>query len=72
MVKGAKINISGAFASHYINVLPQAAHYKGEGKSRWGVHLGKATGGQRTVCEKTGYAEVSGRRQEEEPSAIMV
>jgi 4-hydroxybutyryl-CoA dehydratase/vinylacetyl-CoA-Delta-isomerase len=30
VVKGAKINISGAFASHYLNVLPQAAHYKGE------------------------------------------
>ncbi|MCK9229472.1 MAG: aromatic ring hydroxylase [Syntrophales bacterium] len=30
VVKGAKINISGAYASHYINVLPQAAHYKGE------------------------------------------
>jgi len=30
VVKGAKINISGAFGSHYINVLPQAAHHKGE------------------------------------------
>ena len=30
VVKGAKINISGAFGSHWINVLPQAAHFKGE------------------------------------------
>ena len=30
VVKGAKINISGAFGSHWINVLPQAAHVKGE------------------------------------------
>ncbi|MFC1983073.1 4-hydroxyphenylacetate 3-hydroxylase N-terminal domain-containing protein [Chloroflexota bacterium] len=30
VVRGAKINISGAFASHEIVVLPQAAHFKGE------------------------------------------
>ncbi|MBW1688828.1 MAG: aromatic ring hydroxylase, partial [Deltaproteobacteria bacterium] len=29
-VRGAKINISGAYASHEIMVLPQAAHQKGE------------------------------------------
>jgi len=29
-VRGAKINISGAFASHEMVVLPQAAHYQGE------------------------------------------
>ena len=30
MVRGAKINISGAFASHELVVLPQAAHFEGE------------------------------------------
>ena len=30
VVKGAKINISGAYASHEMVVLPQAAHFKGE------------------------------------------
>jgi 4-hydroxybutyryl-CoA dehydratase/vinylacetyl-CoA-Delta-isomerase len=30
VVRGAKINISGAFASHELVVLPQAAHFKGE------------------------------------------
>jgi len=30
VVRGAKINISGAYASHEIVVLPQAAHFKGE------------------------------------------
>jgi 4-hydroxybutyryl-CoA dehydratase/vinylacetyl-CoA-Delta-isomerase len=29
-VRGAKINISGAYASHELMVLPQAAHYAGE------------------------------------------
>jgi len=29
-VRGAKINISGAFASHELVVLPQAAHFPGE------------------------------------------
>jgi 4-hydroxybutyryl-CoA dehydratase/vinylacetyl-CoA-Delta-isomerase len=30
VIRGAKINISGAFASHELVVLPQAAHFKGE------------------------------------------
>jgi 4-hydroxybutyryl-CoA dehydratase/vinylacetyl-CoA-Delta-isomerase len=30
VVRGAKINISGAFASHELVVLPQAAHFQGE------------------------------------------
>jgi len=30
VVRGAKINISGAYASHELVVLPQMAHYKGE------------------------------------------
>jgi 4-hydroxybutyryl-CoA dehydratase/vinylacetyl-CoA-Delta-isomerase len=30
VVRGAKINISGAYASHELMVLPQAAHYEGE------------------------------------------
>ena len=30
VVRGAKINISGAFASHELVVLPQAAHFPGE------------------------------------------
>jgi len=30
VVRGAKINISGAYASHELLVLPQAAHFKGE------------------------------------------
>jgi 4-hydroxybutyryl-CoA dehydratase/vinylacetyl-CoA-Delta-isomerase len=30
VVRGAKINISGAYASHELVVLPQAAHYTGE------------------------------------------
>jgi len=30
VVRGAKINISGAYASHELVVLPQAAHYEGE------------------------------------------
>jgi 4-hydroxybutyryl-CoA dehydratase/vinylacetyl-CoA-Delta-isomerase len=30
VVHGAKINISGAYASHELVVLPQAAHFKGE------------------------------------------
>jgi 4-hydroxybutyryl-CoA dehydratase/vinylacetyl-CoA-Delta-isomerase len=30
VVRGAKINISGAYASHELVVLPQAAHFKGE------------------------------------------
>jgi 4-hydroxybutyryl-CoA dehydratase/vinylacetyl-CoA-Delta-isomerase len=30
VVRGAKINISGAYASHELAVLPQAAHYEGE------------------------------------------
>ncbi len=30
VVRGAKINISGAYASHELVVLPQAAHYAGE------------------------------------------
>jgi len=30
VVRGAKINISGAYASHEMVVMPQAAHFKGE------------------------------------------
>ena len=30
VVRGAKINISGAYASHELAVLPQAAHFEGE------------------------------------------
>jgi 4-hydroxybutyryl-CoA dehydratase/vinylacetyl-CoA-Delta-isomerase len=30
VVRGAKINISGAYASHELMVLPQAAHFEGE------------------------------------------
>ncbi|MFW6151036.1 MAG: 4-hydroxyphenylacetate 3-hydroxylase N-terminal domain-containing protein [Chloroflexota bacterium] len=30
VVRGAKINISGAYASHQLVVLPQAAHFEGE------------------------------------------
>jgi len=30
VVRGAKINISGAYASHEVVVLPQAAHFEGE------------------------------------------
>ncbi len=30
VVRGAKINISGAFASHEVVVLPQSAHHEGE------------------------------------------
>ena len=30
VVKGAKINISGAYASHEVVVMPQAAHFRGE------------------------------------------
>jgi len=30
IVRGAKINISGAYASHELVVLPQAAHFEGE------------------------------------------
>jgi 4-hydroxybutyryl-CoA dehydratase/vinylacetyl-CoA-Delta-isomerase len=30
VIRGAKINISGAYASHELVVLPQAAHFKGE------------------------------------------
>jgi len=30
VVRGAKINISGAYASHELVVLPQAAHFEGE------------------------------------------
>ena len=30
VIRGAKINISGAFASHELVVLPQAAHFEGE------------------------------------------
>ncbi len=30
VVRGAKINISGAFASHELVVMPQGSHYKGE------------------------------------------
>ena len=30
VVRGAKINISGAYASHELVVLPQSTHYKGE------------------------------------------
>ena len=56
VVRGAKINISGAFASHELVVLPQAAHFEGE--EDYAVAFATPTDAQGItyVCQYTPYS----------------
>ena len=56
VVRGAKINISGAFASHEMVVLPQAAHFKGEEDYAIGFATPVDAKGITFVCQYTPYS----------------
>ncbi|MDY6822038.1 MAG: 4-hydroxyphenylacetate 3-hydroxylase N-terminal domain-containing protein, partial [Deferribacterota bacterium] len=56
VVKGAKLNISGAYGSHYINVLPQGAHYKGEEDYAVAFATPSDAKGITYVCQYTPYS----------------
>ena len=53
IVRGAKINISGAFASHELVVLPQAAHFQGEEDYAVAFAVPTDTEGITYVCQYT-------------------
>jgi 4-hydroxybutyryl-CoA dehydratase / vinylacetyl-CoA-Delta-isomerase len=55
-VRGAKINISGAFASHEIAVLPQAAHFKGEEDYAVAFAIPSDTKGITYICQYSPYS----------------
>jgi 4-hydroxybutyryl-CoA dehydratase/vinylacetyl-CoA-Delta-isomerase len=55
-VRGAKINISGAFGSHEIVVLPQAAHFKGEEDYAVAFATPTDAKGITYVCQYTPYS----------------
>ena len=55
-VRGAKINISGAFASHEMVVLPQAAHFEGEEDYAVAFAVPTDTKGITYVCQYTPYS----------------
>ncbi len=56
IVRGAKINISGAYASHELVVLPQAAHYKGEEDYAVAFATPVDAEGITFVCQYTPYS----------------
>ncbi len=56
IVRGAKINISGAFASHEIAVLPQAAHFKGEEDYAVAFAIPSDTKGITYICQYSPYS----------------
>lgn len=56
VVHGAKINISGAYASHEIVVLPQAAHFKGEEDYAVAFATPVDAEGITFVCQYTPYS----------------
>jgi len=56
VVRGAKINISGAFASHELVVLPQAAHYEGEEDYAVAFATPTDAKGITYVCQYTPYS----------------
>jgi len=56
VVRGAKINISGAFASHEIVVLPQAAHFEGEEDYAVAFATPVDAKGITFVCQYTPYS----------------
>jgi 4-hydroxybutyryl-CoA dehydratase/vinylacetyl-CoA-Delta-isomerase len=56
VVRGAKINISGAFASHEMVVLPQAAHFKGEEDYAIAFATPVDAEGITFVCQYTPYS----------------
>jgi 4-hydroxybutyryl-CoA dehydratase/vinylacetyl-CoA-Delta-isomerase len=55
-VRGAKINISGAFASHELVVLPQAAHFEGEEDYAVAFAIPTDTDGITYVCQYSPYS----------------
>jgi 4-hydroxybutyryl-CoA dehydratase/vinylacetyl-CoA-Delta-isomerase len=56
VVRGAKINISGAYASHELVVLPQAAHFKGEEDYAVAFATPVDAKGITFVCQYTPYS----------------
>ncbi len=56
VVRGAKINISGAYASHELVVLPQAAHYEGEEDYAIAFAIPTDTKGLTYVCQYSPYS----------------
>ncbi len=56
VVRGAKINISGAYASHELVVLPQAAHYEGEEDYAVAFAVPTDTEGITYVCQYSPYS----------------
>ena len=56
VVRGAKINISGAYASHEVVVLPQAAHFKGEEDYAVAFATPVDAKGITFVCQYTPYS----------------
>ena len=56
VVRGAKINISGAYASHEMMVLPQAAHFKGEEDYAIAFATPVDAKGITFVCQYTPYS----------------
>jgi 4-hydroxybutyryl-CoA dehydratase/vinylacetyl-CoA-Delta-isomerase len=56
VVRGAKINISGAFASHELVVLPQSSHYKGEEDYAIAFATPVDAKGITFVCQYTPYS----------------
>jgi 4-hydroxybutyryl-CoA dehydratase/vinylacetyl-CoA-Delta-isomerase len=56
VVRGAKINISGAFASHELVVLPQAAHLEGEEDYAIAFAIPTDTKGLTYVCQYSPYS----------------
>jgi 4-hydroxybutyryl-CoA dehydratase/vinylacetyl-CoA-Delta-isomerase len=56
VVRGAKINISGAFASHELVVLPQAAHVEGEEDYAVAFATPTDTEGMTYVCQYSPYS----------------
>jgi len=55
-VRGAKINISGAYASHELVVLPQAAHFEGEEDYAIAFAIPTDTEGLTYVCQYSPYS----------------
>ncbi|MBN1102915.1 MAG: aromatic ring hydroxylase [Deltaproteobacteria bacterium] len=56
VVRGAKINISGAFASHELVVLPQAAHFEGEEDYAVAFATPTDAKGITYICQYTPYS----------------
>ncbi len=56
VVRGAKINISGAYASHELVVLPQAAHFEGEEDYAVAFATPTDAKGITYICQYTPYS----------------